>query len=41
MAHVRLLARITRKSLIEMDLKPGETIHAQIKGVALISDHDR
>ena len=36
-----LLARITRKSLLEMELKPGESIYSQIKGVALITDHER
>ena len=36
-----LLARITRKSLDDLQLKPGETIFAQIKGVALITDYER
>ena len=36
-----LLARITRQSLATMNLRPGEMIFAQIKGVALITDHDR
>ncbi|MBT4162321.1 MAG: molybdenum ABC transporter ATP-binding protein [Gammaproteobacteria bacterium] len=37
----RLLARITRKSLIELNLKPGDIVFTQIKGVALITDHER
>jgi molybdate transport system ATP-binding protein len=36
-----LLARITRKSLSVMRLRPGEQIFAQIKGVALITDYER
>jgi molybdate transport system ATP-binding protein len=36
-----LLARITRKSLVEMSLKPLDQVFAQIKGVALITEHDR
>ena len=36
-----LLARITRKSLVEMSLKPSDQVFAQVKGVALITEHDR
>ena len=36
-----LFARITRKSLADMKLTHGETVYAQIKGGALMSDHDR
>lgn len=32
----RLLARITRKSCVAMQLKPGLTVYAQIKGVAIL-----
>jgi molybdate transport system ATP-binding protein len=32
-----LLARITRKSLITLDLRPGAEVYAQIKGVALLT----
>ncbi|MCQ8782482.1 molybdenum ABC transporter ATP-binding protein [Mangrovibrevibacter kandeliae] len=31
----RLLARISRRSFAELDLRPGRAVHAQIKGVAL------
>lgn len=34
-----ILARITRKSLQRMDLSHGDVVYAQIKGVALLSDH--
>ena len=34
---VRLLARITRKSCEGLALQPGDRLHAQIKGVALMS----
>ena len=37
----KLLARITRLSLRDLAFKPGETVFAQIKGVALMTDHDR
>jgi molybdate transport system ATP-binding protein len=33
---VALLARITRKSADELDLKPGVAVHAQVKSVALL-----
>lgn len=36
-----LFARITRKSLADLKLTRGETVYAQIKGVALMTDHDR
>jgi len=36
-----LLARITRKSLIDLSLRPADQVYAQIKGVALITEHDR
>ena len=32
-----LLARVTRKSVHEMGLAPGEAIYAQVKSVALLS----
>jgi len=32
-----LLSRITRKSAVDLDLKPGRRIYAQIKSVALLS----
>jgi len=34
--RVHLLARITRKSCDALHLQPGDTLHAQIKGVALM-----
>ena len=34
---VPILSRITRKSAVELDLKPGKVVYAQIKGVALLS----
>jgi molybdate transport system ATP-binding protein len=37
----QLLARITRKSLTELNLSPGERVFAQIKGVALMTDYER
>jgi molybdate transport system ATP-binding protein len=33
-----LLARVTRKSLDKLALKPGEKVYAQVKSVALLSD---
>lgn len=33
---VALLARITKKSVAELDLKPGKSVFAQVKSVALI-----
>jgi molybdate transport system ATP-binding protein len=33
----RIAARITRKSLVNLKLKPGETVFAQIKSVALVA----
>jgi molybdate transport system ATP-binding protein len=36
----RILASITRKSLAHLDLRRGDTVYAQIKGVALLSDYD-
>jgi len=36
-----LLTRITRKSLKELALRPGEKVFAQIKGVALMTDYER
>lgn len=35
-----LLARITRKSLDTLGLEQGQAVFAQIKGVALLTDHD-
>ncbi|WP_142847159.1 molybdenum ABC transporter ATP-binding protein [Telmatospirillum sp. J64-1] len=35
-AGARLLARITRKSWMDLAFQPGETVYAQIKGVALV-----
>ncbi len=32
----RLLARITSKSCVEMDLVPGKALYAQIKGIAIL-----
>lgn len=32
----RLLARITSKSCASMDLRPGKTVYAQIKGIAIL-----
>ena len=34
---VPLLSRITRKSTAKLDLRPGKTVYAQIKSVALLS----
>jgi molybdate transport system ATP-binding protein len=34
----RLLARVTRKSWVTLELRPGELIHAQVKSIALIPD---
>ena len=34
---LRIAARITRKSLVGLDLAVGDVVHAQIKGVALIA----
>ena len=31
-----MLARITRKSAQQLDLKPGSAVFAQIKGVAIV-----
>jgi len=33
---VPMLARITRKSAVDLGLKPGSTVYAQIKSVALL-----
>ena len=33
-----LLARVTRKSLDELSLATGDTVYAQVKSVALLSD---
>ncbi len=35
-----LLARLTRKSIVALQLKPGDTVYAQIKSVALLSSSD-
>lgn len=35
-----ILARITRKSRALLHLAPGQSVFAQIKGVALLTDHD-
>lgn len=35
----RILSRITRKSLLRMQLATGQELYAQIKGVALLSDY--
>lgn len=37
----RLLARITRKSLVELNVKLGDEMYAQIKSVALLTEADR
>jgi molybdate transport system ATP-binding protein len=37
-AHWTLLARITNRSLDALNLQPGDALHAQIKGVALMRD---
>jgi len=34
--NVPLLARLTRKSALQLGLAPGMTVYAQIKGVALL-----
>ncbi|MDT8387457.1 MAG: molybdenum ABC transporter ATP-binding protein [Thiogranum sp.] len=34
---VSLLSRITRKSAVDLDLKPGSEIYAQVKGVAVLT----
>jgi len=36
-----LLARITRKSLDDLALAEGDAVYTQVKGVALITDHER
>lgn len=36
-----LLARITRKSIDDLSLKAGDPVFAQIKGIALMIDHER
>lgn len=36
-AGARIVARMTRKSLVGLGLEPGQTVFAQIKGVALIA----
>ena len=33
-----LLARVTRKSLDHLALRPGDAVYAQIKSVALLSE---
>lgn len=35
-----ILARVTRKSRALLNLAPGQAVFAQIKGVALLTDHD-
>jgi ABC-type molybdate transport system ATPase subunit len=35
-AAPRLLARITRRSLDALQLRPGDALYAQIKGVSLM-----
>jgi len=35
--EVPLLARITRKSSVELDLQPGKAVYAQVKSVALLT----
>jgi molybdate transport system ATP-binding protein len=32
-----LLSRITRKSAVSLEVEPGATVYAQVKGVALLS----
>jgi len=32
-----LLSRITRKSVVSLELQPGANVYAQVKGVALLS----
>ena len=36
-ADVPILSRITRKSAVELDLKPGKTVYAQVKSVTLLT----
>lgn len=36
-----LMARVTRKSIDDLSLKEGDHVFAQIKGVALMIDHER
>ena len=36
-----ILALITRKSLARLELRRGDTVYAQIKGVALLSDYSK
>lgn len=36
-AGIPMLSRITRKSAVELDLKPGKLVYAQVKSVALLS----
>lgn len=37
-AEQLLLARVTRKSVVNLNLQPGQLVYAQIKSVALLSD---
>jgi molybdate transport system ATP-binding protein len=34
---VPILSRITRKSVVELDLKPGKLVYAQVKSVVLLT----
>lgn len=36
-----LLARVTRKSVYDLSIQPGDQVFAQIKGVALMIEYDR
>ena len=36
-ADVPVLSRITRKSAVELDLKPGKSVYAQVKSVTLLT----
>lgn len=39
-AGPRLLSRVTQRSWSQLDLKPGLSVYAQIKGVALVRRED-
>ena len=40
-AEHRLLVRLTQKSVDRLQLKPGQSVYAQIKTVALLSEHSQ
>lgn len=39
MGETEILARITRRAAVEMDLKPGESVHAVLKAMSVARDH--